>query len=318
MAAFHLHVRPRTTRRRGFTLVELLVVVGIISVLVGALLPALSRAREMGMRATCASQLRQNGIAILMYCDDNKGWLPLSDWRTPTLLRFSNGPYPGYEDYYVDGKLFFKRYGMSFRSLTCPSGSWVAKYWAPWNEIAPLAINYYYNGGVGDWPGVTGSTQAWYGYWYDYGGLFQYSPSLTDRPIPRRQMIKDQRESALMTDVYVPQGNRWYVGGAEFPTVLAVQAGPVSGNPDPTNPWLPGSHLKPGQGLLRRAERADRRLFGRVVQARVLRRFARARRPPAATVRALLQQRLLVTNADDDEQKKQMRTGPASRWWSSL
>jgi prepilin-type N-terminal cleavage/methylation domain-containing protein len=69
---------PVTAKRSeaGFTLVELLVVIAIIALLMSILLPALSRAREMGKRAVCLTQIKQLGVAWYMYCDDNNEKLP--------------------------------------------------------------------------------------------------------------------------------------------------------------------------------------------------------------------------------------------------
>jgi len=65
--------RPRT---RGFTLVELLVVIGIIAVLIGILLPVLGRVREQGRSIGCQANIRSILQALFIYAADNKGSLP--------------------------------------------------------------------------------------------------------------------------------------------------------------------------------------------------------------------------------------------------
>src|SRR5262249_11568760 len=76
--------------RHAFTLVELLVVIGVIALLIALLLPALGAARESARRAACASNLRQLHFASIAYANDNKGFLPPAhlDYITKNLHRW--------------------------------------------------------------------------------------------------------------------------------------------------------------------------------------------------------------------------------------
>jgi prepilin-type N-terminal cleavage/methylation domain-containing protein len=74
----------------GFTLVELLVVIGVIAVLIAMLLPALGKARYQANMINCASNVRQFGLALQIYASENRGAVPLTFYWGDNIRRSEN------------------------------------------------------------------------------------------------------------------------------------------------------------------------------------------------------------------------------------
>jgi len=124
----------RVSKKTGFTLVELLVVIGIIALLISILLPSLNKARETANRVKCQSNLSQMGKALLLYSNENKGSFPRTYAGTGAIKLdysatgatntdpFGNGAVPANS---IPAAMFLlvRNEDMTTEVFTCPSGT---------------------------------------------------------------------------------------------------------------------------------------------------------------------------------------------------
>ncbi len=124
-------MRNRPGNKRGFTLVELLVVIGIIALLISILLPALGKARDAANRSVCGSNLHQIGLAMLIYAADNHGNFPRTYWQQNGLNGFTY--YNSASDHTWQGMRAFSNPGSTdpFANLTAWNGDDITANQAP-------------------------------------------------------------------------------------------------------------------------------------------------------------------------------------------
>jgi prepilin-type N-terminal cleavage/methylation domain-containing protein len=125
----------RLNRRsqQGFTLVELLVVIGIIALLISILLPALNAAKERANRVKCASNLRQVGQGLMLYANDNKGAYPRTIYKIGTAPKsfthpeavdpYSGTPRPDDNDITAALFMLIRNADLNPEVFNCPSSN---------------------------------------------------------------------------------------------------------------------------------------------------------------------------------------------------
>jgi len=142
--------------RRGFTLIELLVVIAIIAILAAILFPVFARAREKARQSSCQSNMKQQGIAAMMYMSDYDE-RPAACWCGRSLDKWGNGP----------GRIWFQGllmpYAKNYQVFGCPSYTNPAYYGELLPYPTPTDSVYRFHAGYGmNWYNNANSDQGWW------------------------------------------------------------------------------------------------------------------------------------------------------------
>ena len=221
----------------GFTLVELLVVIGIISLLISILLPSLNKARESAVRISCMSNEKQLLLALAMYVNENHGTFPCAtgiDWNSgpnnPYAVEVNpwwNPAYPLFLARYVGGRVVKGTPDVSLNGsyaspkvVHCPNDTSTALTSSTSDQNGAWYITGSPSNNFHGYAGVVSRTSYWYpsSLWNDPAAIRNYALGATSTPPPAFG-VKISQAKYSAQKIAILEYYAWHDKANAFPAV---------------------------------------------------------------------------------------------------